>query len=115
MNLAGCDARLYVELPDGQPAYVQGETADGENGIVTFMLPGGVTWEAGCCNCEIRLTEVASGAVISTQPFVLRVEPSIQDDEALMATEKYSALEHTLLRVAVDRARNSGQIFYFLC
>ena len=105
MNLAGCDARLYVELPDGQPAYVQGETADGENGIVTFTLPGGVTWEAGCCNCEIRLTEVASGAVISTQPFVLRVEPSIQDDEALMATEKYSALEHTLLRVAVDRAR----------
>lgn len=105
MNLGGSEARLYVEMPESEPAYVDGELADGENGIVTFALPGGVTQEAGCYNCEIRITNAVDGTVISTKPFLLRVEESIQDDQAVEATEKFSALENALIRVAVDRAR----------
>lgn len=104
LNIVGCKVRMYVE-PNSEPAttsniaYVDGEIADGENGIVTFLLPNGITQEAGIYNCEIWLTNPVDESVLSTRPFKLDVERSIRNDDIIEATSQFSALENALSTV----------------
>lgn len=105
MNLAGCEVRLYVERPEGPPEFVDGEVANAENGVLTFMLPNSVTDQEGNYNCEIRISSPAERATLSTKGFLLKVEKSIYSEEALQATESFSALENALFQLAVDKAR----------
>lgn len=105
LNIVDCEARLYVQPAEGKPQYIDGEIADGENGIVTFTLQNSITSKAGSYNCEIWITQPEEKSVISTKPFLLHVERSIRNDDALEAGESFSALENALIRVAVDRAR----------
>ena len=105
MNLVGCEARLYVELTDGSPTYTDGEVADGEEGIATFLLPGGMTQTAGDYRAEAVIINPETGSVISTNFFTIKVKESLHNDSAIEATEKFSALENALIRIAVDKAR----------
>ena len=98
-ELTGCTVRLLVSLGRDKYEYVDGEIADSEGGIVTFLLPGSVTQRSGTYNCEIRITEPSGNALISTKPFTLKVEDSIQADNAIEATPQYSALENALMKV----------------
>ena len=105
MNLVGCEARLYVELTDGSPTYTDGEVADGEEGIATFLLPGGMTQTAGDYRAEAVIINPETGSVISTNFFTIKVKESLHDDSSIEATEKFSALENALIRIAVDKTR----------
>ena len=105
LNLIGCAAALYAQ-PAGDDsgarvAYVSGEIADAENGIVTFLLPGGVTRNAGQYECEIWIYEGDSQSrpVISTKPFLLIVEKSIRNTSAVEASQSFSALDRALIEV----------------
>ena len=98
-EMKGCSARLLVTVGHDKYAYVDGEIADAEGGIVTFYIPGSVTQRAGTYLCEIRITEPESGALISTKPFKLTVEQSIDADNAIEATPQYSALDSALMKV----------------
>lgn len=100
-DLTGCSASLYIQ-PEGcddpsQVAYVQGEVSEDDSGnsIATFLLPGGVTQNAGRFECEIYINEGDSShhPVISTKPFTMTVEKSIRNDQAVMASSQYSALD----------------------
>ena len=85
-DMTGCEARMYVEMPDAKPLYFDGEIADGEGGVVTFLIPNAVTQNIGEYNCVIRVSNAEKASVISTKPFLLRVEESIFDEDALTAT-----------------------------
>lgn len=98
-EMTGCSARLLVSLGHDKYEYVDGEIADAEGGIVSFTLPGSVTQRAGTYTCEIRITEPNGGSLISTKPFKLTVETSLDADEAIEATPQYSALENALMTV----------------
>ena len=98
-EMTGCSARLLVSLGHDKYEYVDGEIADAEGGIVSFTLPGSVTQRAGTYTCEIRITEPSGGSLISTKPFKLTVETSLDADEAIEATPQYSALENALMKV----------------
>ena len=104
-EMTGCAARLLISLGHDRYEYVDGEVADPEGGIVTFLLPGSVTQRAGSYTCEIRITEPSGSALISTKPFTLRVEDSISADGAIQATPQYSALENALMRVDRNEQR----------
>ena len=104
-EMEGCAARVPVTLGHEKFAYVDGEIADAEGGIVTFLLPGSITQRVGTYLCEIRITEPTGGALISTKPFALRVEESISADGAIEATPQYSALENALMRVDRNERR----------
>ena len=104
-EMSGCAARLLVSLGHDRYEYVDGEIADAEGGIVTFLLPGSVTQRAGIYLCEIRITEPVGGALISTKPFTLKVEDSIQADDAIEATPQLSALENALRTVGSLNSR----------
>lgn len=99
-EMTGCSARLLVSLGHDKYEYVDGEIADAEGGIVSFTLPGSVTQRAGTYTCEIRITEPNGGSLISTKPFKLTVETSLDADEAIEATPQYSALENALMTVS---------------
>ena len=104
-EMEGCAARLLVAVGHDKYAYVDGEIADAEGGIVTFLLPGSVTQRPGTYLCEIRITEPESGALISTKPFTMRVEGSINADGAIEATPQYTALENALMKIDRNERR----------
>ncbi len=98
-DMTNCSAALYIQ-PEGSRdsdsvAYVAGTVESAESGIVTFLLPGSVTQTVGRYKCEIWINEgdTANHPVISTKPFILTVEESIRNDEAIMASGQYSALD----------------------
>ena len=66
-NIQGCAARMLVELGESSYEYIDGDIADAEGGIVTFLLPGSVTQTAGTYKCEIRITEPESGPLSKTR------------------------------------------------
>lgn len=101
-ELTGCSTALYIK-PEGSDddsgvSFVSGEVADADEGIVTFLLPGGVTQNVGRYECEIWIYQgdETNRPVISTKPFTLIVEKSIKNDSAIEATPDYSALTATM-------------------
>lgn len=96
MLLGGCRARMYVDTGTAPGVLVDGDVADGDNGIVIFIIPGSLTQEAGDYPCEIRLTDTADRSLISTKPFTLHVEESIFNDEGFEGSEELSALQQAL-------------------
>lgn len=104
LNLVGCEARLYIELLS-DIGYIDGEIADGENGIITFLLPNGMTQKEGDYQAEVWISNADETSVISTKPFVIRVSEAVRDAKKIEATGQFSALDNALLRVAIDKAR----------
>ena len=104
-DLLGCSAALYIQPQNNDDptnvSFVAGEIADAENGIVTFLLPGGVTQNAGQYECEIWIYEGDSQSrpVISTKPFLLIVEKSIRNTSAVEASQSFSELDRALIEV----------------
>ena len=102
--LDDCTAALYIQ-PEGDDdtehvQFVAGEVADGENGVVTFLLPGGVTQVAGRYECEIWIYGGdETQPIISTKPFALIVEKSIKNDSAIEATQSMSALDAKIIDI----------------
>lgn len=112
-DLSNCAASLYIQ-PKGNEdpanvAYVAGEASfDEENGgIATFLLPGSVTQNVGEYECEIHINEGNTGDYphISTKSFVLTVEKSIRNDQAIMASAQFSALDKMASDVQSINAR----------
>ena len=109
-NLTNCTAALYIQ-PAGDEsgenvAFVAGEVADAEEGIVTFLLPGSVTQAVGDYECEIWMYEGSSTnrPIISGQPFTMTVEKSIRNTSAVMASAQYSALDAAMSDMAALRS-----------
>ena len=109
-NLENCTARLYIQ-PKGDDsgedvAYIDGEVADGEIGIMTFLLPSSITEIAGNYEGEIWIYgNDSSHPIISTKTFDFIVEKSIRNNSAIEGTSKFTALDNALIRIAVDKAR----------
>lgn len=104
-DLADCTAAIYIE-PEGNTdpslvSYVAGEVESAESGIVTFLLPGGVTQNVGRYTCEIWIYgSDETRPIISTRPFTLIVEKSIRNDSAIEASQDFSALDDMLSSAA---------------
>lgn len=79
MMIEGCSALMYVDTGKPPGVTIAGEIADGDNGIVAFIIPLAATQTAGKFPCEIRLTDASDNSVISTKTFWLHVEESIFD------------------------------------
>lgn len=104
-ELTGCSTALYIK-PEGSEddsgvSFVSGEIADADEGIVTFLLPGGVTQNVGRYECEIWIYQgdETTRPVISTKPFTLVVEKSIKNDSAIVATQSMSALDAKMVDI----------------
>lgn len=81
MMIEGCSALMYVDTGKPPGVTIAGEVADGDNGIVVFIIPLAATQTAGEFPCEIRLTDASDNSVISTKTFWLHVEESIFDSD----------------------------------
>ena len=104
-DLAECSTALYVK-PEGSDDdaavnFVAGTVESAESGIVTFLLPGGVTQIVGRYECEIWIYQgdETIRPVISTKPFTLIVEKSIKNDSAIVATQSMSALDAKMVDI----------------
>ena len=97
LDISDCKARLYAVISDDTAAYVDGDVTDGKNGIVTFLIPNGVTAEAGDHECQIIITETTDEIpMISTRLFVIKVRPSLRNSEQIEATSQFTALDNAL-------------------
>lgn len=105
MLIGGCRARMYVDTGVKPGVLIDGDIADGDNGIVIFIIPGSVTQVAGDYPCEIRVTDPVDNSVISTKPFTLHVEESVFNDDGFEGTDELSALQKALNDVDAIMAR----------
>ena len=114
-NLENCTARLYIQ-PKGDDsgedvAYIDGEVADGEIGIVTFLLPSSITEIAGNYEGEIWIYGAESShPIISTKLFDFVVEKSIRNNSAIEGTSKFTALDNVLSSNDLMRAQMAALI-----
>ena len=98
-DLENCTTTLYIE-PEGNTDptnvnFVNGDIESAESGIVTFLLPGGVTQTPGDYTAEIWIYQgdETLHPIISSKPFKITVEKSIKNDSAIEATQSMSALD----------------------
>ena len=104
-DLADCTTALYIkpesDEDDENVNFVNGTIESAESGIVTFLLPGGVTQNVGRYECEIWIYQgdETNRPVISTKPFTLVVEKSIKNDSAIVATQSMSALDAKMVDI----------------
>lgn len=98
-DLENCSVSLYIE-PEGNTdpsaiAYIDGTVESAENGVMTFLIPGSVTQNVGRYKCEIHINEgdTTTYPAISSKPFFMTVEETIRDDQAIMASAQFSALD----------------------
>ena len=114
-ELTGCSTALFIQ-PEGsddnaEVSFVGGEIADADEGIVTFLLPGGVTQTPGKYNAEIWIYGGdETHPIISTKPFTLVVEKSIRNDSAIEASQSMSALDTKIVEVETLK-RQMKEIF----
>ena len=106
MSLTGCSVQLFVQTNDNQGVIVMGNVADGENGILSFLLPSSVTQTPGTYKCEVRITEPINSSIISTRVFDMEVEASIFNDVAYLGTPELTALQQAL----IENGRYASQI-----
>lgn len=95
-DLTDTAVRMAIDYGDGSFGYISGTIEDADEGVVSFLIPGSVTQKEGSFTCEIRITSPENNAVLSTKPFTLHVQKSLNADGAIEATEQYSALVETM-------------------
>lgn len=97
-DLSDCTTALYIRPESGGDVSFISGTVESPSGVVTFLIPGGVTQVVGNYLCQIRIYEgdETDRPVISSKPFKLTVDESIADDAAIEATPDYSALTATM-------------------
>ena len=93
-DLSDCTTALYIRPESGGDVSFISGTVESPSGVVTFLIPGGVTQVVGNYLCQIRIYEGddTDRPVISSKPFRLTVDESIAEDAAIEATPDYSAL-----------------------
>lgn len=103
-DLENCTTKIYIE-PEGNTDptkvnFVDGEIESAESGVVTFLLPGGVTQIPGDYNAEIWIYQgdETLHPIISSKPFKITVEKSIKNDSAIEATQSMSALNSIIIQ-----------------
>lgn len=110
-DLADCTTALYIKPEsdenDEDVNFVNGTIESAESGIVTFLLPGGVTQVVGRYTCEIWIYggDEETQPIISSKPFTLVVEKSIRNDSAIEASPSMSALDARMVELTAIRAR----------
>ena len=104
-DLGNCTTALYIE-PEGNTDptnvnFVNGDIESAESGIVTFLLPGGVTQTPGDYTAEIWIYQgdETLHPIISSKPFKITVEKSIKNDSAIEATQSMSALDAKMVDI----------------
>lgn len=87
-----CDsARIYISNAPGEPpTYVEGILIN--SGVAEFCIPQSATLQPGIKNGELRLVGV-NEKVLSSMPFMVEVNPSQYDENALLGTDNGDVLE----------------------
>lgn len=106
LDLTACVPQLYIDFGDDALAYIDGEVADGENGIVSFLIPNGATQTPGSYTAQIIIIDPTGNyPQLSTKTFAFIVEKSVRDTVKIEATGQFSALENATNLVYDLRAR----------
>lgn len=107
INLYGCSVRVYVEFPDSNYIFFNGNVVDGDRGIVSFLIPSGATQNIGIFNAELCLM-CSDNSRLSTYEFKIEVLSTLIDDSAIEAEPEFSALQIALN--SVDNLRKEIEI-----
>ena len=119
LNMIGCRAFMYFQF-DGAVGYIEGEVVDTDNteeltGVVTFLLPNGVTQYEGKWDAQVRIINPTDGSILHAYKCKYIVLPSLYDEEAIEATGQYQALDKALINVnlaniRIDNLISSGTV-----
>ena len=90
-DLSHDSARIYISNAPGEPpTYVEGILING--GVAEFCIPQSATLQPGIKKGELRIVGV-NEKVLSSMPFMVEVNPSQYDENALLGTDNGDVLE----------------------
>lgn len=97
MDLTGVTASLYAEKPDGNKVFNNVTIEDKTNGIILAELTSQILAVEGLVKLTLLL--VKNGGKLCSKQFLLNIDSSIVDDEAIESTNEFTALVDALGRV----------------
>ena len=97
VNLTGVEVLLYAEKPDNKKVFNNVVVEDETNGIILAELTSQILAVEGLVKLTLLL--VKNGSKLCSKQFLLNVDSSIVDDNAIESTNEFSALINALDRV----------------
>lgn len=97
VDLTGVTISLYAKKPDGKKVFNSVTIEDKTNGIVLAELTSQILSVVGIVRLTLLL--VKNGSKLASKQFLVNVDESIVDDEAIESTNEFTALVDALGRV----------------
>lgn len=97
VDLTGVTISLYAKKPDGKKVFNSVTVEDKTNGIVLAELTSQILSVVGIVRLTLLL--VKNGSKLASKQFLVNVDESIVDDEAIESTNEFTALVDALGRV----------------
>lgn len=97
VDLTGVTISLYAKKPDSTKVFNSVTVEDKTNGIVLAELTSQILSVVGIVRLTLLL--VKNGSKLASKQFLVNVDESIVDDEAIESTNEFTALVDALGRV----------------
>ncbi len=97
VDLTGVTISLYAKKPDGKKVFNSVTVEDKVNGVVLAELTSQILSVSGLVRLTLLL--VKNGSKLASKQFLVNVDESIVDDEAIESTNEFTALVDALGRV----------------
>lgn len=97
VDLTGVTISLYAKKPDGKKVFNSVTIEDKTNGVVLAELTSQILSVVGIVRLTLLL--VKDGSKLASKQFLVNVDESIVDDEAIESTNEFTALVDALGRV----------------
>ena len=97
IDLTGVTVSLYAKKPDGKKVFNSVTVEDKANGVVLAELTSQILSVSGLVRLTLLL--VKNGSKLASKQFLVNVDESIVDDEAIESTNEFTALVDALGRV----------------
>lgn len=97
VDLTGVTVSLYAKKPDGKKVFNSVTVEDKANGVVLAELTSQILSVSGLVRLTLLL--VKNGSKLASKQFLVNVDESIVDDEAIESTNEFTALVDALGRV----------------
>ena len=94
VDLTGVTVSLYAKKPDGKKVFNSVTVEDKANGVVLAELTSQILSVSGLVRLTLLL--VKNGSKLASKQFLVNVDESIVDDEAIESTNEFTALTQAL-------------------
>lgn len=93
LNLTRHTARFNALTPDGRHIWNDATLLDAVNGVIQVELTNQTLLESGTLVADISIYDYAQRQILTTRTFEVDIQATVRDDDAVMASNEYNAVQ----------------------